>query len=204
MKLYNSVGPNPRVVRMFAAEKGSDLPKQDVDSRAGDNRLEPYLKVNPAGQCPALELDNGTILTEITAICEYLEEKNPDPPLLGRTPEERAETGMWTRRVDLNIVEPLTSGFRSSEGLKMFENRMRCIPHAADDLKACAQDKLAWLDGQMQGRTWLAGDRFTLADVLLFCFLDFGRQVKQPLDPEHRHVGARSEEHTSELQSLMR
>src|SRR3546814_14286144 len=110
MKLYNSVGPNPRVVRMFAAEKGIDLPKQDVDIRAGDNRLEPYLKVNPAGQCPALELDNGTILTEITAICEYLEEKNPDPPLLGRTPEERAQTRMWTRRVDLNIVEPLTRG----------------------------------------------------------------------------------------------
>ncbi len=190
MKLYNSVGPNPRVVRMFAAEKGIDLPKQDVDIRGGENRQEGYLKVNPAGQCPALELDDGTILSEITAICEYLEEKRPEPSLIGRTPEERAETRMWTRRIDLGIVEPLAMGFRSSQGLKMFQDRMRCIPHAADDLKACAQDKLRWLDGQMADRTFVAGDRFTLADVLLFCFLDFGQQVKQPLDPELKNINA--------------
>src|SRR5690606_41960050 len=79
-------------------------------------------------------------------------------------------------RSDLGFVEPMAMGFRSSQGLKMFQDRMRCIPHAADDLKACAQDRLRWLDGQMAGRTFVAGDRFTLADV-------------------------RSEEHTSELQS---
>ena len=188
MKLYNSVGPNPRVVRMFAAEKGIDLTKQEVDIRGGENRQGDFLKVNPAGQCPALELGDGSVLTEITAICEYLEEKQPDPPLIGRTPEERAETRMWTRRVDLGIVEPLANGFRFSQGLKMFENRMRCLPEAADGLKACAQDKLAWLDGQMQGRTFIAGERMTLADVLLFCFLDFGTQVKQPLNPDLKNV----------------
>lgn len=190
MKLYNSVGPNPRVVRMFAAEKGIDLPKQDVDIRGGENRQEGYLKINPAGQCPALELEDGTILSEITAICEYLEEKQPEPSLIGRTPEERAETRMWTRRIDLGFVEPMAMGFRSSQGLKMFQDRMRCIPHAADDLKACAQDRLRWLDGQMAGRTFVAGDRFTLADVLLFCFVDFGQQVKQPLDPELKNINA--------------
>lgn len=190
MKLYNSVGPNPRVVRMFAAEKGIDLPKQDVDIRGGENRQEGYLKINPAGQCPALELADGTILSEITAICEYLEEKQPEPSLIGRTPEERAETRMWTRRIDLGFVEPMAMGFRSSQGLKMFQDRMRCIPHAADDLKACAQDRLRWLDGQMAGRTFVAGDRFTLADVLLFCFVDFGQQVKQPLDPELKNINA--------------
>lgn len=190
MKLYNSVGPNPRVVRMFAAEKGIDLTKQEVDIRGGENRQGDYLKVNPAGQCPALELDDGSILTEITAICEYLEEKQPDPPLVGRTAEERAETRMWTRRVDLGIVEPLANGFRFSQGLKMFENRMRCLPEAADGLKACAQDKLAWLDAQMEGRSFVAGERMTLADVLLFCFLDFGRQVKQPLNPELKNINA--------------
>jgi len=190
MKLYNSVGPNPRVVRMFAAEKGIDLTKQEVDIRGGENRQGDFLKVNPAGQCPALELGDGSVLTEITAICEYLEEKQPDPPLIGRTPEERAETRMWTRRVDLGIVEPLANGFRFSQGLKMFENRMRCLPEAADGLKACAQDKLAWLDGQMQGRTFIAGERLTLADILLFGFLDFGRQVKQPLNPDLKNVNA--------------
>src|SRR3546814_15889512 len=120
MKLYNSVGPNPRVVRMFAAEKGIDLPKQDVDIRAGDNRLEPYLKVNPAGPRPAPELDNGTTLTETTATCEYPEAKTPDPPLLARTPDERAETRMWTPHADLTIVAPLPSGFRPSEGPHTF------------------------------------------------------------------------------------
>ena len=74
MKFYNSVGPNPRMVRMFMAEKGFDVPKVEIDLRGGENRKEPYLKVNPSGQCPALELDDGTVLAEITAICEYVDE----------------------------------------------------------------------------------------------------------------------------------
>ena len=117
----------------------------------GENRREPYAtKVNPAGQCPALELDDGTVLAEITAICEYVDEKKKDTPsLIGDTPEERAKTRMWTRRIDLNIAEPALNGFRFSQGLKLFENRVRCIPEAADGLKATAQDKLKWLDGLM-------------------------------------------------------
>ena len=152
MKLYNSIGPNPRMVRMFMAEKGFDVPKVDVDLMGGENRREAYTKVNPAGQCPALELDDGTVLAEITAICEYVDEKKKDTPsLIGDTPEERAKTRMWTRRIDLNIAEPALNGFRFSQGLKLFENRIRCIPEAADGLKATAQDKLKWLDG-LDGR----------------------------------------------------
>ncbi len=147
MKFYNSVGPNPRMVRMFMAEKGFDVPKVEVDLRGGENRREPYLDINPAGQCPALELDDGTVLAEITAICEYVDEKKKDTPsLIGDTPEERAKTRMWTRRIDLNIVEPGANGFRFAEGLKMFQSRIRCIPEAADGLKATARDKLVWLD----------------------------------------------------------
>ena len=119
MKLYNSVGPNPRMVRMFMAEKGFDVPKVEVDLRGGENRRAPYAsKVNPAAQCPALELDDGTVLAEITAICEYVDEKKKDTPsLIGDTPAERANTRMWTRRIDLNVVEPAANGFRFSEGL---------------------------------------------------------------------------------------
>src|SRR5215475_2262617 len=147
MKFYNSLGPNPRMVRMFMAEKGIDIPKVEVDLRGGENRREPYLKVNPSGQTPALELDDGTVLAEITAICEFLDEVKEDTPsLIGDTPEERAKTRMWTRRIDLNIAEPALNGFRFAEGLKMFQSRFRCIPQAADDLKATARDKLAWLD----------------------------------------------------------
>ena len=192
MKFYNSVGPNPRMVRMFMAEKGIDVPRVEVDLRGGENRREPYTtKVNPAGQCPALELDDGTVITEITAICEYLDEiKKDTPSLIGETPAERAATRMWTRRIDLDIVEPGANGFRFSEGLKMFENRVRCIPEAAEGLKATARDKLAWLDGLMGSKPFIAGNKISLADILLFAFIDFMANVKQPLDPANKNLTA--------------
>lgn len=188
MKLYTSVGPNPKTVRMFLAEKGMEIPKIEIDLMGAENRREPYLSKNPSGQMPALELDNGTYLAEITAICEYLEEAKPEPALIGRTPEERAETRMWTRRVDLNIVEPLINGFRFSDGLKLFQNRIHCIPQAAADLKQVAQERLAWLDRLMAGKTYVCGERLTLADIMLFAFLDFGARVGQPLNLELKTI----------------
>ncbi|MEQ8283022.1 MAG: glutathione S-transferase [Parvibaculum sp.] len=190
MKFYNSIGPNPRVVKMFMQEKGIELPFVEIDLMGGENRQEPYLAKNPAGQSPALELDDGSVLAEITAICEYLDEKLPGGSLIGTTPEERAETRMWTRRVDLNICEPMANGFRFSEGLPLFQNRMRCLPEAAAGLKAIAQDKLAWLDKLMAGREFLAGKRLTMADILLFGFLDFGASVGQPINPEFKNIAA--------------
>jgi glutathione S-transferase len=192
MKFYNSIGPNPRMVRMFMAEKGFDVPKVEVDLRGGENRREPYTtKVNPAGQCPALELDDGTVLAEITAICEYVDEVKKDAPsLIGDTPEERAKTRMWTRRIDLNIVEPGANGFRFSQGLKLFENRIRVIPEAADGLKATAQDKLKWLDGLMGTKPFIAGDKLSMADILLFAFIDFMGQVGQPLSADCKNLTA--------------
>jgi len=189
VKLYTSIGPNPRVVKMFMAEKGIDLDRIDVDLRAGENRREPYVtSVNPSGQTPALELDDGSHVTEITAICEYLEENTPQPPLIGTNPEERAATRMWTRRMDIKVCEPMANGFRYAEGLPLFENRLRCLPEAAPGLKAVAQDGVAWLEDNFKG-PWIAGDRFTLADILLFSFLDFGGVVGQPLDPKFAKVG---------------
>jgi glutathione S-transferase len=188
MKLYNSLGPNPRVVRMFMVEKGIEMPLEEVDLRGGENRRGPYLKKNAAGQLPALELDNGHYVTEVTAICEYLEDVQPKPPLVGTTAEEKAETRMWTRRVDLNICEPLANGFRYAEGLALFKDRMRVVPEAAAGLKACAQDKLQWLDGLMEGKTWIAGNRFTLADIHLYCFLDFAAGVGQSIDAKNTRV----------------
>jgi len=184
MKLYTGIGPNPRTVRMFMAEKGIEIPLETVDLMSAANRRPPYTSKNPAGQLPCLELDDGTHLAEITAICEYLEEKHPKPPLVGTTPEERAVTRMWTRRIDLNIVEPMANGFRYGEGLALFKERIHVIPQAAADLKAIAREKLAWLDGLMEGNDWICGSRFTLADVFLFAFADFGRTVGQPLDPK--------------------
>ena len=190
MLLYNSIGPNPRVVRMFMAERGIDIPRVEVDLRGGENRREPYLAKNPAGQCPALELDDGTVLAEITAICEYLDEKYPGQSLIGSTPEQRAETRMWSRRIDINILEPMANGFRFGEGLKMFENRVHCIPAAAADLKQIAQERLTWLDGLMNGRQYICGDRLTLADILLFAFVDFFTAVGQPINQDNKNIVA--------------
>src|SRR6202521_1444727 len=171
MKLYNSIGPNPHVVRMFMAEKGLTLQTQDVNLMAGENRQADHLKRNPHGQMPTLELDNGSYLSEITAICEYLEEKKPEPAMIGNTPEQRAECRMWTRRVDLNICEPLANGYRFGEALKFFEKRIPVVPEASAGLKMIAANRLQWLNGQMaDGREYLCGKRFTLADMVLFCW----------------------------------
>lgn len=188
MKLYDSVGPNPRVVRMFMAEKNVKIPTHTVDLMKGENRQADHLKRNPHGQMPALELDNGTYLSEILPICEYIEDTHPKPALIGSTPEEKAECRMWTRRVDLNICEPMANGFRFSEGLPLFQSRIVTVPEAASGLKKIAADRLKWLDGQIKGKEFVCGSRFTLADVLLFCFLDFGGQVGQPLDDANENL----------------
>jgi len=193
MKLYNSVGPNPKVVRMCLAELNLSVETIEVDLMGGENRQATYLKVNAAGQCPALALDDGTIVTEITAICEYLSEhtdsrKNND--LIGTNPKDRAETRMWTRRIDLNIVEPLTNGFRFAEGLPLFKDRLRTMPQAAEDLKILAQERITWLDGLLEGKSFVCGERFTLADILLFCFLEFGAQVGQVLNTDNKNIMA--------------
>ncbi len=189
MKFYTSVGPNPRVVKLFMAEKGITLPEVEIDLRGGENRRPPYsTTVNPSGQTPALELDDGSFLTEITAICEYLDERFPESSLIGDTAEERAKTRMWTRRVDLKFCEPMANGFRFAEGLPLFEPRMRCLPDAAPGLKAIAQDGLAWLDAQLGDRPFLTGAKLTLADVLLFAFVEFGNAVGQPLSADYANI----------------
>ena len=191
MKLYDSIGPNPRIVRMFMAEKGIEIPKQAVDLRKGENREAEHLRRNPHGQMPTLELDDGSYLSEITAICEYLEEKNPTRPMIGATAEERAECRMWTRRVDLNIAEPLTNGYRFGEALKFFEKRIPVAAEASPGLKMIAANRLKWLNEQMaDGRDYLCGKRFTLADILLYCFVDFGNQIGQPLDAANANIAA--------------
>jgi glutathione S-transferase len=190
MKLINSVGPNPKVVRMFIAERGLTVETVDIDLMAGENRQPDYMAKNPSGTTPALQLDDGSFIAEITAICEYLDDKNGNSDLIGTTPEARAETRMWSRRIDLQILENLANGFRYSDGLALFESRLHCIPQAADDLKLLTQKRLTWLDGEMEGKQFVCGDRFTLADVLLFCFLEFGEQVGQPMNAANKNISA--------------
>lgn len=190
MKLYQSIGPNPRVVLMFLEEKGAVIDRAFVDIMKGENRGPDFLAKNPFGQLPLLEMDDGSYLSESTAICGYIEEKFPTPALIGSTAEERAVTDMLVRRLDYDVVAPMTTAFRGSEGLPMFQNRLRCLPEAADGLKACARDGLAAFDALLAGKTWLAGDRFTLADIMLYCLTEFGKMVGQPMPEDLANLAA--------------
>ena len=190
MQLYDSLGPNPRALRMYLAEKGISIPKKDVDLLGAENRKPPYTDRNPGGQLPALELDNGKCIGETVAIFEYLEEKHPTPSLIGATAEERAEARQWQRRIELQITEHLYNGFRYAEGAELFKTRMRILPEASAGLKSIVQDKLKWLDAQLEGKEYIAGNRFTVADIILYCALDFGGSVGQKIDPSQKNVNA--------------
>jgi glutathione S-transferase len=190
MQLYNSFGPNPRAMRMFLAEKGISIPTKDIDLMKAENRRPPYTDRNPGGQLPALELDNGKCIGETVAIWEYLEEKNPSPALIGSTPEDRAETRQWVRRVEQNITENIYNGFRFTEGLPLFKDRVPCEPDAGPGLKRIAQARLKWLDGLLAGREFIVPNRFSIADIILFCCLDFSAGVGQKIDPSLSNLNA--------------
>jgi glutathione S-transferase len=188
MLLLDALSPAPRTVRMYLAEKGLTLPTRQIDVFAGENRQAAYLAHNPAGQTPALMLDDGTCIAESVAIMEYLEALHPEPPLIGATPEQRAITRQWQRRVELAITENIHNAYHYAEGLARFENRIPVAPEAADGLKRVAQDRIAWLDGMLDGHAFLAGDRFTIADIWLYVWLDFADSAGQPLDRDLRNI----------------
>ena len=158
--------------------------RKKVDS----NYREVFLENGKTWYVIDKRLEDGSFLSEITAICEYLDEKQGNTDLMGKTPEERALTRMWARRVDLQIIEPLITGFRYSEGLDLFKTRMQTIPEAADGLKSIAQEKIAWLNGEMEGKDYICGDRFSLADVMLFCFITFGATVGQSVSEDNTNI----------------
>ena len=177
MKLYDSMGPNPRVVRMFMAEKGIELPKQPVDLRVGlheDRRVGSDL--NPPTEVLRELADN------IIALGERLH--------VLRVDHDHGTFEIDLR--DLHVVgdDLLHNGFRFGEGLKFFQKRIPCAPEASPGLKMIAANRLQWLDGQMGDKDYLCGKRFTLADILLYCWLDFGGQVGQPLDPANTKIAA--------------
>ena len=190
MKLYQSLGPNPRVVLMYLAETNVQVDRRFVDIMAAENRQPDFCAKSPLGHTPVLELDDGSCIAESVAICEYLDETLGGNALLGATPEERAQTRMLVRIVDQLVVVPMTAGFRGAEGLPMFQSRLLCLPDAAADLKRLAADGLAQVDRILGAGQWLAGDRFSLADILLYSFVEFGAMVGQPLDPALTNLAA--------------
>lgn len=190
MILYQSLGPNPRVVLMYLAETGVGVDRRFVDIMAAENRRPDFCAKSPLGHTPLLELDDGGCIAESIAICEYLDETLGGHAMLGASAAERATTRMLVRIVDQLVVVPMTAGFRGAEGLPMFQSRLLCLPDAAADLKRLAADGLAQVDRIVGAGPWIAGDRFSLADILLYSFVEFGAMVGQPPDPALAHLAA--------------
>ncbi|MBD2843341.1 glutathione S-transferase family protein [Erythrobacter rubeus] len=182
-KLHSSLGPNPRLVRMFMIEKGleegKDFQRVHYDIITGENRQDAdYMAKNPLGTIPTLELDDGTCLTESWPICEFIEEEHPAPNLFGETSRERAEVRKWARLFDQEVVVPMTMGFRATGGRPMFEPRMSVVSQEAGaELSAMSDEKWRWFDGALGSENHFALGRFTFADLLVFAFANFGFTV---------------------------
>ncbi|MFC7300391.1 glutathione S-transferase family protein [Cognatiluteimonas weifangensis] len=190
MLLHDADSPAPRCLRMFLLEKGLALPSVHVDVFAGENRQPPFLAINPAGQTPALQCDDGRALAEAVAIAEYVEELHPEPPLIGRDAAERAQTRQWWRRVELNVTEFIHNAYHYAEGRPRFESRIPVAPEAAAGLKRIAQDRLAWLERLWGDGPYLCGARFSAADIWLYVWLEFGNAVGQPFDRRLTRIAA--------------
>ena len=187
MKLYNAPAPNPRKVRIFLAEKGIEIPRVDLDLQAGEGRTPEFLAKNSLGHTPVLELDDGTILTESVAICRYLEELHPDPPLFGSTPLERAQVAMWNRRIEIELMNTL--GNIAQNTFEFFATRRIQVPAFAEAEREMAVRKLEWLDAEFaDGRPFATGDRFTMADITGMCAAMLVGFVEVAVSPELKHV----------------
>ncbi len=176
MKLYESPSPNARRVQVFMAEKGFDCERVPVDIRAGENISAEYLAKNPGGRVPMLELDDGTCIAETMAICRYLECLHPQPNLFGETPLEIATIEMWQRRVEMLFMAEVAGAFRNITGF--FKDRETCVEEWGRVCAEKAPKALQMFDTQLADHEYLAGDRFSVADISLAVALDFARMVK--------------------------
>jgi len=184
MKLYdNQTAPNPRRVRIFLAEKGVTIPTEQVDIAGAVNRGAEFRRKNPLGGVPVLELDDGTFLSESVAICRYIEELHPSPPLLGTDARDRGVVEMWQRRMELEIFGPISQVFRNCH--PFFAGRITQVPAWGDACRQHAEASLAWLDRELADRAFVAGERYTIADITALCGIDFGRVSKIRIAPEH-------------------
>jgi glutathione S-transferase len=187
MKLYNLAGgSNPRRVRIYLAEKGIEVPMVDLDVMQRENDTPEFLAKNPMGKLPVLELDDATILTESMAIIRYFEELHPEPPLLGSTPLEKAQVEMWNRRMELEITIPIAHAFQHTH--KFWADRLEQVPEYGEICRKKALQRLQWLDGELSGRDYIAGDRYTMADISAQCGIMLGKVIKLQIPPELAHL----------------
>jgi len=187
MKLYDSrMAPNPRRVRIFLAEKGIEVPTVQVDIGKAENRRPEYLAKNPMGTLPMLELDDGTCIAETVAICRYFERSQPEPPLMGTGAKGKAVVEMWQRRMELEVALPIMQVFRNTH--EFFKGRIPQVPEYGEVCRRMVVKRLEWLDQELAGREFVAGDRYTIADITAPCGIDFGKPTGIRVAPEWKHL----------------
>jgi len=194
MKLYDMrVAPNPRRVRVFLAEKGIEVPRVEVNIRAGENLQPEFLAVNPRGVLPTLQLEDGTIIDESTAICRYFEALRPDPPLMGRTALEKAMIECWNRRIEFDAGQPVIDAFRNSyppyaERAVPGKSGFKAIPELVERGKARLAEFYPAIDRRLADSEHVAGPAYSIADITLLCIVDFARAVKLPSPEGLEHL----------------
>ncbi len=180
MQLYDlKAGTNPRRLRIFLAEKGISLPVTALDMTKGENRTPEFLGLNPLGTLPVLKLDDGSVLTESIAICRYFEELQPEPNLFGRDALERARIEMWNRRAELELLLPLVQQFVHLS--PFWAGRRPQVAEYGTLAREQALKTMAWFDRELAGRPFLAGDRYTVADITAQAALLLGKNTGAPL-----------------------
>lgn len=198
MKLYDAGrAPNPRRVRLFLAEKGVSIPLVPIDLNKLEHRTPAFTAINPLRQSPALELDDGTILTESIAICRYIEELHPEPPLFGIDPIDRAIVEMWQRRLEFGLLGAVSAAFRHLHPA-MKEMETPQVPAWGEANKPKVLDFLSLLEDELGSRPYVAGERFSVADITGLVALDFLKPARIAVPDEcanvrrwHAHLGAR-------------
>lgn len=180
MLLYDMrTAMNPRRVRIFLAEKGLSIPMCQIDGVKSENKTESFLAINSLGKLPVLQLDDGSYLTESIAICRYLESLHPDKPLLGATALEQARVEMWIRRLETEIVLPITSVFKHTG--QYWVGKFPQVPEFGQWWRDQAQSSFEWLESEMAGREFVATDNYSMADIVLQCALIVGRATGTPV-----------------------
>ncbi len=189
MKLYDlAASPNTRRVRIYLAEKGLEIPTTEIDMSQGEHKTPEYLAKNPLGKMPVLELDDGTCISESVAICGYLEGLHPEPPLFGRDDLERAKVEMWHRRIELEVLQPLMYVFAHTH--EMWKGVWTQIPEWGGECAKTVQERYQWLDGELEGREFIATDDYTVADIALQCTFLMGKGIGVRAPDELANLGA--------------
>jgi glutathione S-transferase len=187
MKLYDfSLAPNPKRVRVYLAEKGLQVPIEQVNIMAGENRTPEFLAKNPLGGLPVLELDDGSHLTESVAIMEYLEDLHPNPPMIGTTPIERARVREVERICELGVLGRVGTIFQNTS--PFFAGRVKQSPDAAESAKTFLEGNLRVLDGMIGSNPFVAGKAPSIADCTLCAALGFAEFAQVPVDPKYGNL----------------